>query len=82
MLSIRLEEMVAQDQSAVTMITDESKQRHLAVEDEEEDFLDEASVNSSGNSCPMALKLIACLLLLEITTFLRECYRSADVDFF
>lgn len=24
----------------------------------------------------MALKLIACLLLLEITTFLRECYRT------
>ena len=24
----------------------------------------------------MALKLVACLLLLEITTFLRECYRT------
>lgn len=24
----------------------------------------------------MALKLIACVLLLEITTFLRECYRT------
>ena len=24
----------------------------------------------------MALKLIACILLLEITTFLRECYRT------
>ena len=35
-----------------------------------------ASVNQSGNACPMALKLIACVLLLEITTFLRECYRT------
>ena len=33
-------------------------------------------MNASGSGCPMALKLIACLLLLEITTFLRECYRT------
>ena len=35
-----------------------------------------ASVNASGNACPMGLKLIACLLLMEITTFLRECYKT------
>ena len=35
-----------------------------------------ASVNPNGNSCPMALRLIACVLLLEITSFLRETYKS------
>lgn len=35
-----------------------------------------ASVNSSGNSCPFALKLVACQLLLEITTFLRDYFQD------
>ena len=35
-----------------------------------------ASVNPGGGSCPMALRLIACVLLLEITTFMRETYKS------
>ena len=35
-----------------------------------------ASVNPTGESCPMALRLIACVLLLEITTFMRETYKS------
>ena len=35
-----------------------------------------ASVNPNGSSCPIALKLVACVLLMEITTFLRETYRN------
>lgn len=35
-----------------------------------------ASVNPHGNDCPPALKLIACVLLLEITAFLRETYQT------
>ena len=37
-----------------------------------------AAVNSSGSECPYALKLVACQLLLEITTFLRERYQSTS----
>ncbi|KAG1666378.1 Protein unc-80 [Nymphon striatum] len=55
---------------------DDSRRKQLRLEDEEEDFLDEASVNSSGNSCPFALKLVACQLLLEITTFLRDYFQD------
>ena len=35
-----------------------------------------ASVNPNGSSCPIALKLVACVLLMEITTFLRETYKN------
>nr|CAD7260717.1 unnamed protein product [Timema shepardi] len=35
-----------------------------------------ASVNHCGTECPIALRLVACNLLLEITTFLRETYQS------
>ena len=35
-----------------------------------------ASVNPNGSNCPIALKLVACVLLMEITTFLRETYRN------
>ncbi len=76
MLSSRLEEKIAQEQQVVSMVTDESRQRQLQLEDDFEDFMDENSVNASGHACPHALKLIACLLLMEITTFLRECYRT------
>lgn len=79
-LGARLEEMiVAEKQSFETvnlLINDPEKQRRLLQQDEEEDFLDEACVNPSGNNCPHALKLIACVLLMEITTFLREMYQT------
>ena len=39
-------------------------------------FLFSASVNPNGSSCPIALKLVACVLLMEITTFLRETYKN------
>lgn len=35
-----------------------------------------ASVNPNGGSCPPALRLIACLVLYEITAFLRETYQT------
>ncbi|KAK0091968.1 hypothetical protein PV326_002441 [Microctonus aethiopoides] len=58
----------------IAMVSDENKQKELLVEDEEEDFLDEASINGYGSQCPVALRMIACILLLEITAFLRETY--------
>lgn len=78
MLGHRLEDLVSldkqnYDQIAATLI-DPEKQRELLQQDEEEHFLDEACVNPRGNDCPPALKLIACVLLFEITAFLRETY--------
>jgi len=34
-----------------------------------------ATVNYTGSDCPYSLKMIACHLLLEITSFLRETYQ-------
>ncbi len=33
-------------------------------------------MNRSGHDCPYSLQLIGCLLLHEITTFLRETYET------
>ncbi|VDP08561.1 unnamed protein product [Soboliphyme baturini] len=55
---------------------DEQKRIELRINDELEDFLDESVVNKTGDECPNALKLIAVMLLLEITTFLCETYPS------
>lgn len=35
-----------------------------------------ASINGFGSNCPLALRLVACNLLLEITAFLRETYQN------
>ncbi|KAE8580425.1 hypothetical protein XENTR_v10024429 [Xenopus tropicalis] len=68
------------------LIYDEETKRRLRKEDEEEDFLDDSketpfttrnpacSVNPTKCGCPFALKMSACQLLLEITTFLRETF--------
>ncbi|CAG9815242.1 unnamed protein product [Phaedon cochleariae] len=76
----RLEEFVNEDKNLQpqinAMMADDQKQKDLLVQDEEEDFLDEASINSYGSSCPMALRLMACVLLQEITAFLRETYQT------
>ncbi|XP_058983125.1 protein unc-80 homolog isoform X2 [Musca domestica] len=78
MLGARLEEILfterLQYENVNASLTDPDKQRELLQQDEEEDFLDEASVNPHGNDCPHALKLIACVLLFEITAFLRDIY--------
>ncbi len=39
-------------------------------------FLSLAIVNRSGHDCPYSLRIIACLLLYEITSFLRETYET------
>ncbi|XP_059490383.1 protein unc-80 homolog isoform X4 [Neocloeon triangulifer] len=79
-IGARLEDMVHQDKQHVTnvvgMVTDETKQKELSLQDEEEDFLDESSIGLMGLQCPLALRMVACLLLLEITTFLRETYQA------
>lgn len=42
MLAARMEELLlAQEQNVVSMVTDETKQRQLLIEDEEENFMDE-----------------------------------------
>uniref|UniRef100_A0A3Q2ZNL7 Unc-80 homolog (C. elegans) n=1 Tax=Kryptolebias marmoratus TaxID=37003 RepID=A0A3Q2ZNL7_KRYMA len=54
-------------------IYDEETKRRMRKEDEEEDYLDD-TVNPTKCGCPFALKMAACQLLLEITTFLRETF--------
>ncbi|KAG7280341.1 hypothetical protein CRUP_024133 [Coryphaenoides rupestris] len=55
-------------------VYDEESKRRMKKEDEEEDFLDDNTVNPTKCGCPFALKMAACQLLLEITTFLRETF--------
>ncbi|CAH1781834.1 unnamed protein product, partial [Owenia fusiformis] len=78
-IGTRLEEILKIEKmdifTLLSQIRDDSKKRELRNEDDEEDFLDEATVNHSGSDCPYALKMIACQVLLEITTFLRETYQ-------
>lgn len=38
-------------------------------------YISTATVNHTGSDCPYALKMVACQVLLEITTFLRETYQ-------
>ncbi|CAK9824157.1 Protein unc-80 homolog [Anthophora retusa] len=79
-IGARLEELLHEDKQnvdqVIAMVSDESKQRDLIIEDEEEDFLDEASINGYGSQCPIALRFAACILLLEVTAFLRETYQT------
>nr|XP_055069097.1 protein unc-80 homolog isoform X7 [Misgurnus anguillicaudatus] len=55
-------------------IYDEESKRRARKEDEDEDYLDDNTVNPTKCGCPFALKMSACQLLLEITTFLRETF--------
>ncbi|XP_055584997.1 protein unc-80 homolog [Uranotaenia lowii] len=79
-LGFRLDDMIANEKKSYDQVSssmsDQEKQKQLLQQDEEEDFLDEMSVNPHGNDCPPALKLVACILLLEITGFLRETYQT------
>ncbi|XP_050665218.1 protein unc-80 homolog [Leptidea sinapis] len=80
----RLEEMLVEDKkhldTVVSLVTDADGQRELLQQDEEEDFLDEASIRlpdkTIGADCPRALRMVACVLLFEITAFLRETYQN------
>ena len=62
--------------SVLQVIQDEMRQRDVLLEDEEEDFLDEATVNPHSRGCPPALLLCAAAVLTEITAFMRETYKS------
>ncbi|XP_044757175.1 protein unc-80 homolog [Coccinella septempunctata] len=80
MLGQRLETMIKEDKNYETqiasMVADEQKQKELLTQDEEEDFLDEASIYCYGSSCSVAIRLLTCILLNEITSFLRETYQT------
>jgi hypothetical protein len=45
-------------------------------EDEDEDFMDESTVNKEGSAWPPVLKFVVCQLLLEITAYIRETYKA------
>ncbi|XP_058813943.1 protein unc-80 homolog isoform X3 [Topomyia yanbarensis] len=79
-LGFRLDDMLNNEKKTYEQVSsnlsDPEKQKQLLQQDEEEDFLDEMSVNPHGNDCPPALKLVACMLLMEITGFLRETYQT------
>ncbi|XP_050772025.1 protein unc-80 homolog isoform X7 [Gopherus flavomarginatus] len=89
-IGIRLNELCHSESESpanlLGLIYDEEAKRRLRKEDEEEDFLDDSketpfttrtpacTVNPTKCCCPFALKMAACQLLLEITTFLRETF--------
>ncbi|BES88439.1 unc-80 homolog (Hypothetical protein) [Nesidiocoris tenuis] len=79
-LGQRLEEILNDDknhtQTVINLLDDENKQKELLLEDEEEDFLDESCRGMLGSNCPIALRLVACVLLMEITAFMRETYQT------
>ncbi|CAG9539348.1 unnamed protein product, partial [Cercopithifilaria johnstoni] len=66
----------ALDNKAPFKKTDLNRQG-LIIHDNLEDFFDEGIVNDeSGECCPPAILFLACLLLNEITTFLRETFQT------
>ncbi|XP_053139418.1 protein unc-80 homolog isoform X11 [Hemicordylus capensis] len=77
-IGVRLNELCHSESESpanlLGLIYDEETKRRLRKEDEEEDFLDDSTVNPTRCCCPFALKMAACQLLLEITTFLRETF--------
>ncbi|KRZ74078.1 Protein unc-80, partial [Trichinella papuae] len=78
-LGSKLNSILNQEKSTYSNFSvpsDELLKTQLRVSDDLEDFFDESIVNASGEECPMALKMIACMLLLEISAFLRESYQA------
>uniref|UniRef100_A0A3B4DM80 Unc-80 homolog (C. elegans) n=1 Tax=Pygocentrus nattereri TaxID=42514 RepID=A0A3B4DM80_PYGNA len=77
-IGTRLSELCHSDSESpaniLGFIYDDESKRRARKEDEEEDFLDDNTVNPTKCACPFALKMSACQLLLEITTFLRETF--------
>ncbi|XP_063072865.1 protein unc-80 homolog [Engraulis encrasicolus] len=77
-IGTRLSELCHSDSESpaniLGFIFDEETKRKMRKEDEEEDYLDDNTVNPTKCGCPFALKMAACQLLLEITTFLRETF--------
>ncbi|XP_065573108.1 protein unc-80 homolog isoform X4 [Artemia franciscana] len=79
LIAAKLEDILARDTKSlddVVLPTNDATQRKQLFEtDENEDFINEAIVNPDGKGCPWVVRLAACHLLLEITTFLRDTYR-------
>ncbi|XP_078453386.1 protein unc-80 homolog [Lampetra planeri] len=77
-IGVRLDELSRTESETpvglLGLIHDDEMKKQLKMEDEEEDFLDDSSVNPSKCGCPFPLKMAACQLLMEITTFLRETF--------
>uniref|UniRef100_A0A4W4GQM1 Unc-80 homolog (C. elegans) n=1 Tax=Electrophorus electricus TaxID=8005 RepID=A0A4W4GQM1_ELEEL len=77
-IGTRLSELCHSDSESpaniLGFVHDDEGKRKARKEDEDEDFLDDNTVNPSRCACPFALKMAACQLLLEITTFLRETF--------
>ncbi|XP_016129167.1 protein unc-80 homolog [Sinocyclocheilus grahami] len=77
-IGTRLSEICHSDRESpaniLGFIYDEESKRRVKKEDEEEDYLDDNTVNPTKCGCPFPLKMAACQLLLEITTFLRETF--------
>ncbi|KAM6945754.1 LOW QUALITY PROTEIN: protein unc-80 homolog [Aplochiton taeniatus] len=77
-IGTRLSELCHSDSESpaniLGFIYDEETKRRMRKEDEEEDYLDDNTVNPTKCGCPFALKMAACQLLCEVTTFLRETF--------
>ncbi|KAH9417878.1 Protein unc-80, partial [Dermatophagoides pteronyssinus] len=76
LLSSRLEDILQNDidmmQSAAIADSDGNQQQQ---QQDEDDFLTVSCTDSKEGNCPFALKIIACQLLYEITTYLRETHQ-------
>ncbi|XP_071950483.1 protein unc-80 homolog isoform X2 [Antedon mediterranea] len=75
----RLDEIERKESGAVISVVGrirmEAEQKKLRKDDDDEDFLDEATVNPQGSACPHSLKMVACQLLMEISAFFRDTYQ-------
>ncbi|PAV67932.1 hypothetical protein WR25_01182 isoform B [Diploscapter pachys] len=68
---------IGEQLAKILEIEDEKDRRDAKIEDNMEDFFDDAIVNNeTSERCPPALQLLALLLLQEITAFLRETFKT------
>lgn len=80
LIASRLEDLLIEDinnlaTSTSPSVIDEGGRRSKQSAQDEEDFLGVSTLASKETTCPLALKIIACQLLHEITTFLRETHQ-------
>ncbi|KAI1727311.1 cation channel complex component UNC80 domain-containing protein [Ditylenchus destructor] len=73
-VGLRIQRMLELEEQKPKTVEDKKQTKIL---DDVEDFLDDGTVNdSTGEACPPALQLMACMLLYQITAFLRETFQS------
>ena len=79
LLSSRLEDILQNDIDMMQSITDSDGNQQIQQQQQqqlqEDNFLSISCVDSKEGNCPFALKIIACQLLYEITTYLRETHQ-------